>query len=160
MGLDHVDEGTLKVREQDCWIWSRRRERYQPLAQSVYNGPDRRQNGRKLRRPPNINQRWRPASFVFLGGSRDVGGARVTPGVLSGAGLATPTAKEGDAFAIPEGLHGRRLALARWIAAPANPLATLWNPSLCAASAVAEVPSPSAWAHVAEAVVLRLDAWL
>jgi len=124
VGLAHVDEGTLKVREQDCWIWSRRRERYQPLAQSVYNGPDRRQNGRKLRRPPNINQRWRPASFVFLGGSRDVGGARVTPGVLSGAGLATPTAKEGDAFAIPEGLHGRRLALARWIAAPANPLAT------------------------------------
>ena len=29
-----------------------------------------------------------------------------------------------------------------------------------AASAVADVPSPSAWAHVAEAVVLRFSAWL
>ncbi|MGK0188136.1 MAG: hypothetical protein ACI9R3_003928 [Verrucomicrobiales bacterium] len=40
VGLDHVEQGQLKVREQDEWIWNRRLERYQPMVQSVYNGPD------------------------------------------------------------------------------------------------------------------------
>ena len=40
VGLDHVDEGQLKVREQDEWIWERALERYEPMAQSVYDGSD------------------------------------------------------------------------------------------------------------------------
>ena len=38
VGLDHVDEGQLKVREQDEWIWQRALERYEPMVQSVYDG--------------------------------------------------------------------------------------------------------------------------
>ena len=37
VGLDHVEQGQLKVREQDEWIWTRRLERYEPMAQSVFN---------------------------------------------------------------------------------------------------------------------------
>ena len=40
VGLDYVDQGRLKIREQDEWIWNRRLERYEPMVQSVYNGPD------------------------------------------------------------------------------------------------------------------------
>ena len=39
VGLTPTETGRLKVRRQDDWIWTRRLERYQPLAQSVYNGP-------------------------------------------------------------------------------------------------------------------------
>ena len=52
VGLDHVEQGQLKVREQDEWIWTRRLERYEPMAQSVYNAAkfDLAWNGaRKLR---------------------------------------------------------------------------------------------------------------
>jgi mono/diheme cytochrome c family protein len=124
VGLDYVDQGTLKVREQDCWIWKRRLERYEPLAQSVFNGPDRSQNGRKLRKPRAVDKSWRSTSFIFLGGDRNAKGAPVTPGVPSGTGVAAVTTKDGDRFSVPDGIHGRRLALARWIADPANPLAT------------------------------------
>ena len=41
VGLNHVEQGQLKVREQDVWIWTRRLERYQPMAQSclLYTSP-------------------------------------------------------------------------------------------------------------------------
>ena len=133
VGLDHVDEGTLKVREQDAWIWKRRRERFEPLAQSVYNGPDLAVNARKLRKPAEIDASWRPESTVYIGGARVAKGEPVTPGVLSGpvldaSGLAGGTERETegeeDPWAVTADLSGRRLALARWIADPRNPLST------------------------------------
>ena len=39
VGLSETEKGQLKVREQDEWIWKRRRERFLPMVQSVYNGP-------------------------------------------------------------------------------------------------------------------------
>ena len=35
VGLDYVQQGQRKVREQDEWIWNRRLERFAPMAQSV-----------------------------------------------------------------------------------------------------------------------------
>ncbi|MEL7267676.1 MAG: DUF1549 domain-containing protein, partial [Planctomycetota bacterium] len=40
VGLTPAEQGVLKVREQDEWIWRRRLERYQPMAQSVFNAND------------------------------------------------------------------------------------------------------------------------
>ncbi|MEM9703736.1 MAG: DUF1549 domain-containing protein, partial [Planctomycetota bacterium] len=37
VGLTTAEQGELKVREQDVWIWTRRLERFEPMAQSVYN---------------------------------------------------------------------------------------------------------------------------
>ena len=72
VGLDHVDEGQLKVREQDEWIWRRALERYEPMVQSVYDGPDPKlayNSGRKLRMPKVIDSDWRPETHILMGGS-------------------------------------------------------------------------------------------
>lgn len=113
VGLDYVDEGRLKVREQDAWIWKRRLERFQPLAQSVYNGPDAPMNSRRLRSPKKMDKDWRPESFILGGGALTAKQDAVTPGVLSATNF--------DAE-VPEALQGRRLAVARWIADDRNPL--------------------------------------
>ncbi|MBK1833624.1 PSD1 and planctomycete cytochrome C domain-containing protein [Roseibacillus ishigakijimensis] len=124
VGLDYDEQGKLKVREQDVWIWERRQERYQPMVQSVYNGPDPGfLNARKLRLKPNNKPKdWKPEHFIFSGGAYQAPGEKVTPGVLSPLGLPTPTGNAEDPYKIPESIDGRRLALAQWIAHEDNPL--------------------------------------
>ena len=127
VGLDHTDEGQLKVREQDEWIWKRNLERYQPLAQSVYNGPDLDyswDNARYLRIRGEANAKWRPQSTIYTGGSLEAPGLPVGPGVLSAPGVPVADDSASDPYILPEDLEGRRLGLARWIANPRNPLTT------------------------------------
>ncbi len=115
VGLNHVDEGRLKVREQDTWIWQRRQERFQPLAQAVYNGPDYRYNAKKLRKTEKPHPQWDGKHYILTGGAVDAKGEEVSPGVLS----AVPPLTD-----VPEALTGRRLAVANWLAHPDNPLTT------------------------------------
>ena len=125
VGLTQSEQGRLKVRRQDVWIWSRRLERYQPMAQSVYCGPDQWLNAKKLRKPKKESEKlknWLPESFIFSGGSLSALGERVTPGVLSGCGLGVKGAPTSDPYALPSTIHGRRLALAKWIVDSGNPL--------------------------------------
>ncbi len=123
-GLSSAEEGRLKVRQQDEWIWTRRLERYQPMAQTVFNGPDYIPgNGRKLRVPAKLDRSWRPDSRILDGGSVHAPTEPVTPGVLSATGLPAKSSPGPDRFALAGGLDGRRLALARWIVDPRNPLA-------------------------------------
>lgn len=123
IGLNETEKGHLKVREQDEWIWKRRYERFRPMVQSVYNGPDPKfLNARKLREPAKSKKDWIPDSHIFTGGSREAKGAKVTPGVLSALGIPVENAAEDDPYATPLDLNGRRLALAKWIAHPQNPL--------------------------------------
>ncbi|MGI9243990.1 MAG: DUF1553 domain-containing protein, partial [Verrucomicrobiales bacterium] len=117
----------LKVREQDAWIWNRRLERYEPLAQAVYSGPDPKNvYARKLRMPPMAKQdkSWRPDSRIFIGGSYQAPGEKVSPGVLSVLGIPTDSASDSDPYAIPDGQAGRRAAFARWVSDPRNALTT------------------------------------
>lgn len=127
VGLTPEEKGIKKVREQDVWIWERRMERFEPLAQAVYNGQDDWKNSRKLRPPKKINRNWRPASFVLGGGSLTSRVRPARPGVLSAPGLPTEYGRSHAAeppFSLPDGLEGRRLALARWLTDPRNPLTT------------------------------------
>jgi mono/diheme cytochrome c family protein len=122
VGLDHVDQGRLKVREQDEWIWNRRLERYQPLAQSVYNGPDPGfLNARKLRMPAKVDKSTQLVSYILTGGSLEAPGEQVQPGVMSALGVPVRES-EADPYVIGDQLEGRRLALAKWIADARNPL--------------------------------------
>ena len=122
VGLDHMEQGRLKVREQDEWIWERRMERFQPMVQGVYNGPTPKNlNARTLRMPKKINKNWQPESHIYMGGSLQAPGKKVGPGVLSATGIAVSTAGD-DPYLIADKLQGRRLALAKWIAHPKNPL--------------------------------------
>lgn len=130
VGLTPEEKGIKKVREQDVWIWTRRLERYQPMAQAVYNGHDDFKNGRKLRRPGKIKEDWRPETFILGGGSLQAPLKPVVPRVLSAVGLTatglplteTKASSISDPWQITDGLHGRRLELARWIASDQNPL--------------------------------------
>ena len=125
VGLTEDEQGRLKVREQDTWIWERRKERFEPLAQGVFSGPDLYQNAKKLRKPgkPDPKKKnWAPKSFIFLGGAYEATGSEVTPGVLSGCGVPVEGAPSDDPYALPTTVNGRRLALANWMTNPKNPL--------------------------------------
>ena len=125
IGLTLHDQGYLKVRSQDAEIWRRRLERYQTLAHSVYEGPDTDWNSIKLRIPGKDQLHGDPPeSFILKGGSVYAPGARVTPGVLSAIPVRFNPGEPRARAAVPSGMAGRRLALARWIASPDNPLAT------------------------------------
>ena len=122
VGLTPTETGRLKVRRQDDWIWTRRLERYQPLAQSVYNGPvPKSLNAKKMRMPNTIPQTSPAKTNILMGGALEAPGALVTPGVLSALGLPSSKKKE-DAFAVTNKTTGRRLELAQWIASPKNQL--------------------------------------
>lgn len=126
IGLDHEEEGQLKVREQDEWIWERALERYRPMVQSVYDGPDEKftfKSARSLRMPDVIDAGWRPETHIFMGGALEALGEKVEPGVLSAIGLGVEGAA-GDPHVLPEDLTHRRLGLAKWISDPRNPLTT------------------------------------
>jgi len=121
-GLNYQEEGQLKVRQQDGWIWGRRLERYEPLAQTVFNGEDYIPgNGRKLRVPEKRDAAWRPENAILAGGGVSAPTEPVTPGVMSA--VYRPDAEPGgDPWAITDDLTGRRLGVADWIADPDNPL--------------------------------------
>ncbi|MEM1295945.1 MAG: DUF1553 domain-containing protein, partial [Verrucomicrobiota bacterium] len=122
VGLSPEEQGKLKVRQQDVWIWTRRLERYEPMVQTVYNGPDPKfLNARKLRMDARANNQWRPDSHILTGGALEAPGEKVSPGVLSALGVPVDEAAE-DPFTVTDELEGRRLAVAKWIADPRNPL--------------------------------------
>ncbi|MDF1752131.1 MAG: PSD1 and planctomycete cytochrome C domain-containing protein [Verrucomicrobiales bacterium] len=122
VGLTPEETGQLKVREQDVWIWERRLERYEPLVQSVYNAPDPKfLNARKLRINTKPNPKAELENHILTGGSLEAPGEKVTPGVISSLGV--PVSDNGeDPYKITEELDGRRLAVAKWVANPRNPL--------------------------------------
>lgn len=126
VGLNYVEQGQLKVREQDEWIWNRRLERYQPMAQSVFTTDvlDPASDGaRKLRIDRKTKSTSPLENHILLGGALTALGDRVLPGVLSAVSLAVNPSRD-DPYQLPESVSGRRLALARWIANADNSLAT------------------------------------
>ena len=116
VGLSVSEQGFLKVREQDVRMYTRRLERYMPLAQSVYNGSFHLQNEKKLRPPQNINSpqmQQAPKSFILSGGALTSKGAEVSPGVFS----AVPTSAS-----VTDALNGRRRDFANWLSSDENSL--------------------------------------
>jgi hypothetical protein len=126
VGLNYVEQGQLKVREQDEWIWNRRLERYQPMAQSVYEVSNSKlawNGARKLRINRQQADTAVPTNYIYNGGALTSIGPKVQPGVLSALGLAASENQE-DPYLITQEVEGRRMALARWIAHPQNGLTT------------------------------------
>jgi hypothetical protein len=118
--VEEAELGVTKVRKKQRQQYEMRKRLYDTLALSVYNGPSTvymSPNPRiglpgKVEGPP-------PATHILTGGSIASPGEPVVPGVLS---LVSGLAYEAEEPSIPESLSGRRLALARWIASPENPL--------------------------------------
>ena len=126
VGLDHVEQGQLKVREQDEWIWTRRLERYQPMAQSVFNTESAHlawNGARKLRIDRRARNQDPLVSHILMGGALTARGEQVQPGVLSAISLPVDPSAD-DPYLVTSSVDGRRLALAKWIAHPDNGLTT------------------------------------
>lgn len=127
VGLDYIEQGQLKVREQDEWIWNRRLERYQPMAQSVFNSGVTKlawNGARKLR----IDRKKKdagdgPQNHILLGGALTAIGDRVAPGVLSALAL-FDRGSSVESVSLTDTIDGRRLELAYWIADEENALTT------------------------------------
>lgn len=124
VGLTTTEQGILKVREQDDWVWKRRKERYKPMAQSVYSAAKGKGNARSLRINENAFYSKSPEDFILTGGALEAKGDPVTPGVISAIGVPVRTYKGEDPYALPKSNEGRRTALAHWISDPENALAT------------------------------------
>lgn len=125
IGLTHKDLGTQKVLAKQVQRLSWKKDRYKPIALSIYNGP--------LVTPRNVKSRMMmPENLegvlqkvhILGGGSVYAPTEPVLPGVLS-AVYGSNADREPSAWnTIPETTNGRRLALANWIANSNNPLAT------------------------------------
>jgi len=87
VGLNITEQGQLKVREQDDWIWNRRKQRSEPMANSVYSGTKKNNNGRGLTMDKDQDAKWRSENFIYTGGALEAPGDAVTPGVLSALGV-------------------------------------------------------------------------
>ncbi|MEM9280233.1 MAG: PSD1 and planctomycete cytochrome C domain-containing protein [Verrucomicrobiota bacterium] len=122
VGLNITEQGQLKVREQDDWVWKRRLQRTEPMANSVYSGTKKNNNGRGLTMDKDQDTKWRPENFIYTGGALEAVGDPVTPGVLSALGVPAEAGTEEDPWAVTEEVKGRRLQFANWIADERNPI--------------------------------------
>ena len=99
----------LKVFRKREELYKRSAGRYDAVAFSVSDGPFE----------PKDKGQWTPQDvFILPVGNLKTPGEKVTPGVLSAVMRYNPPASAEP----PQSISGRRLALANWIASPANPL--------------------------------------
>jgi hypothetical protein len=124
--VEDAMKGVNKVIQKQKSIRQRQQHRYSPLAFSVYNGPiNPKYRSNSPRHPlPPPDQRTGPIQQVALlkAGALESPGEIVTPGVLSALPGSNDLDEPTDWNTVPRTPHGRRLALARWIASPRNPL--------------------------------------
>ena len=125
VGLTDHEQSLKKIAFKAEAYHYRRTMRDKPKALSVYSGPDRLvKSNFPTHDMPEAEKRTGPAAetAILTGGSIESPSEPVDPGVLSAMAGAndrvTPTAWN----TIPEGVTGRRLAFARWVASPQNTL--------------------------------------
>ena len=125
VGLDYIEQGRLKIREQDNWIWNRRLERFEPMAQSVFNAEQAgggAKGARKLRISRKTDKPKPLENYILIGGALTALGDQVFPGVLSAVSMSVDSS-DNDPHLITPSVNGRRHELAQWIASPDNGLA-------------------------------------
>ena len=124
--IEDAMKGVNKVVKKQTSIRQRQQYRYEPLAFSVYNGPidtKYRSNNARHPMPPRKQQSGEVQQVALLkAGALETPGEIVSPGVLSALPDSNDRAQKTEWNSIPDELHGRRIALARWIASPQNPL--------------------------------------
>ena len=124
-GLSNQDLGYRKVLSKRLQVLRHQLGRYEPQAYSVYNGSpvENQQSGRPMPVPDSVGTEVQP-TFILAGGSVQAPGDEVSPGVLSAIQAFTASVESPLPDSIPATRDGRRIALARWLASPDNPLTT------------------------------------
>jgi len=121
LGLTTLDMSLEKVYQKRADYYELELRRYEPQALSVYDGPnvpfDMRRGQPQKQKAPRETKPEVQVVHLLKGGALDSPGEAMRPGVLSAAHWTSESAET-----LPEATTGRRLALARWIASPQNPL--------------------------------------
>ncbi len=125
IGLTHKDLGTQKVLAKQVQRLSWEKDRYKPIALSIYNGPlvTLRNVKSRMMMPENLEGELQKV-YILGGGSVYAPTEPVSPGVISAVYGSNADLEPSAWNTIPETTNGRRLALANWIANSNNPLAT------------------------------------
>jgi mono/diheme cytochrome c family protein len=124
-GLSQEELSEKKIAEKRRAYFERELVRYEPLAFSLYNGPDNNFTSTKAVSPMPPPQRRRgeiEVVHILTGGALEAPAEAVTPGVLSAMAGANDEIEPSAWNTVPDTMHGRRLALANWIASPSNTL--------------------------------------
>lgn len=122
-GLTGEELSVRKVNQKRKDYFERELQRFEPLAFSVYSGPTNNYiSPRPVMGVPKKLNGPAPKMYILAGGALESPTEEVAPGVLSAVYRLTDKNGSGDLDAIPTSTAGRRLALARWIASPDNPL--------------------------------------
>jgi hypothetical protein len=122
-GLSKPELSQFRILMKRAEYFRRELLRYEPYALSVYNGPDRAYlSPRAINSLPPRRSGPIPVVRILPGGSLETPAEVVTPGILS-AVVGSNDAERRTAWnSIPSTMHGRRLALANWLASAQNPL--------------------------------------
>ncbi len=125
-GLTYQDLGYRKVLNKRLQTLRKTMARFDPLAFSVYNGPNRVVYSYSYITMPEVVDTVPPPTYVLDGGSVYAPQEEVTPGVISAVtALTGPMDTKNYDVAkspIPQSIAGRRLALAEWLTQPNHPL--------------------------------------
>ncbi len=122
IGFSPDDFGLQRIAEKGLQRISWEVERYQPFAFAVYSGRTPKRVGvtEPIRMPQDrMTQGELEQTAILTGGDPFGPSTKVQPGTLSVLSGIKELNTE-----VPDGIEGRRAALAKWIANPANPLTT------------------------------------
>lgn len=120
---DTEKKGHNKVNRKRQEYLNREGKRYEPYAFSVYSGKSKLYNSKKVYAPvPKKTGGKSEDVFILAGGALESPTDKVGPGVLSAVYGVKGVGDAGAAALVDDGLSGRRLALANWIASKENPL--------------------------------------
>ncbi len=119
VGFESADFGVERVVRKGVARLKWQVDRYEPIAFSVYNGytPEQKNVDAPQRIPEDRMRGELESTAILAGGDPFSPSTPVDPGVISAVQTVSHWNLES-----PPPVEGRRLALARWITSPANPL--------------------------------------
>ncbi len=119
VGLSTQELSVQKIQQKRSDYFERELERFEPRAFSVYNGPLNAYSSNKaLNQMPAARRGAAQAIHILPGGALETPAETVTPGLLS----AVAAFNSQVSCDLSESMDGRRLAFARWVVSPRNPL--------------------------------------
>ncbi|MEM9327172.1 MAG: PSD1 and planctomycete cytochrome C domain-containing protein [Bacteroidota bacterium] len=120
-GLSYEELGYRKILQKRLQLLNKEKQRMEPYAFSVYNGPDRVLHSMRNAPLPDNLEGAIPETFILDGGSVYAPSQPVEAGVMSILSFLAPTS-EAPQRKIPQSLDNRRLAFAQWLTSPDHPI--------------------------------------
>ena len=124
LGLSFDDLGARKMWDKQMQMLRHEMRRFEPLAFSVYNGPNRVIHSARPFTFPETIEGDPDSTFILTGGSVYAEDEWVMPGILSAVTTLDTLQHTHDQVHIPGTMEKRRLKFSHWVTHPQNPLTT------------------------------------